>query len=462
MPLNFFRAVRRGSQPPPLAVPPGASLWLSLLTTSMDSLDAMLDSPPGFTDSRQPATPPHDHSLDEQLESPFWAPAPSSLKRAPEDCVLEQPARVHRDNSTVSKKLCLDGAVAPVASQPSELPVELVCLILGVLFVDDIGNKNSSIGAVSRMWRDATGLLADTWSQDLRSTPLLVSPFVVMRRAGSMMRDALEGTWSCAFPGEKVFSRRHIREVLSPTGWLFDDTIVLFFNYILGVPSLHVAIREAKSFHTRGKLDEWPCPRAVLLEPFLIESFRVPSRRNAAADLFVKDSDFGEVLATLLLEVDIVYAPICVANSHWILAVVWLRTGIVEVYDSMGGIHHRAANLLICFLDRMCRRRMHSSVVNALGIDGWDVIQHSGSSPQQTDCAACGVFACVTAVCISSGQPVAFSHREVAHWRLRIAFLLTTSCAAVTIAAAPARQERVVPLLEDPDGALVILSDPEG
>ena len=66
----------------------------------------------------------------------------------------------------MGKKLCLDGAVAPVASQPAELPVELVCLILSVLFVDDVGNKNSNISAVSRMWRDATGLLAATWAQD--------------------------------------------------------------------------------------------------------------------------------------------------------------------------------------------------------------------------------------------------------------------------------------------------------
>ena len=142
----------------------------------MDSLDAMLESPPGLTGSRQPVTPPSDHGLDELLESPLWAPASSSLKRAPEDCVLEQPARVHRDRSTVGKKLCLDCAVAPVASQPAELPVELVCLILSVLFVDDVGNKNSNISAVSRMWRDATGLLAATWAQDLRTIPMLASP----------------------------------------------------------------------------------------------------------------------------------------------------------------------------------------------------------------------------------------------------------------------------------------------
>ena len=117
----------------------------------------------------------------------------------------------------MGKKLCLDGAVAPVASQPAELPVELVCLILSVLFVDDVGNKNSNISAVSRMWRDATGLLAATWAQDLRTIPMLASPSVVMRRAGSMMCDALEGAWGCAFPCQAVFTRRQIRAVLSPT-----------------------------------------------------------------------------------------------------------------------------------------------------------------------------------------------------------------------------------------------------
>ena len=46
------------------------------------------------------------------------------------------------------------------------------------------------------------------------------------------------------------------------------------------------------------------------------------------------------------------------------------------------------------------------------------------------------------------------------HWRLRIAFLLTTNCAAV-ITATPPTHLRVVPIREDPDGALVILSDSE-
>ena len=50
---------------------PGASLWLSFLASSMDSLDAMLESPPGLTGSRQPVPPPSDHGFDENHSYDF-------------------------------------------------------------------------------------------------------------------------------------------------------------------------------------------------------------------------------------------------------------------------------------------------------------------------------------------------------------------------------------------------------
>ena len=79
----------------------------------------------------------------------------------------------------MSKKLCLDDGGA-VARLPLELPLELVCLILSFLFVDDIGNHNSAIGAVSRAWRDATELLAEAWNQDPLAIPMLAAPFKVI------------------------------------------------------------------------------------------------------------------------------------------------------------------------------------------------------------------------------------------------------------------------------------------
>ena len=363
----------------------------------------------------------------------------------------------------MGKKLCLDGAVAPVASgvsQPAELPLELVCLILSFLFVDDIGNQNAGTSAVSRTWRGATELLAEAWAKGPQAIPVLAAPFVAMWAAGRGMRDAVAGTWGCTYQCERVLPRRQIERLLAPLGWLIEDTIVLFFCYVLRVPTLRTALIEAKALQLRGRLDEWTCPPAVLIEPYIIESFQTPLRRDDAANLFCKDPAFGEVLGHILLMASTVYVPICVGHSHWILVVLWLRTGVVEVYDSMGGTHPGATRLVIHLLDLMCRKHEHNTILNTLGIDGWVVIQHGATSPQQTDAAACGVFVCVTGICISRSRPVTFSQREVMHWRLRIAFLLTTNCAAV-ITATPPTHLRIVPIREDPDGALVILSDSE-
>ena len=426
----------------------------------MDLLDSLLDSPPGvYVAPTQPVSdPPSDRLLDELLDSPLLAVA-TSLRRGADHCEVDQ-AEVCRGSSTVSKKLCLDGAAAQEVSQPVELPLELVCLILSFLFVDDIGNQNAGTGAVSRTWRGATELLAEAWAKGPQAIPVLAAPFVAMWAAGRGMRDAVAGTWGCTYQSERVLPRRQIERLLAPLGWLIEDTLVLFFCYVLRVPSLRTALLEAKSLQLRGRLDEWACPPAVLIEPYIIESFRAPLRRDDAANLFCKDPAFGEVLAHILLMASTVYVPICVGHSHWILVVLWLRTGVVEVYDSMGGTHPGATRLVIHLLDLMCRKHEHNSILNTLGIDGWVVIQHGATSPQQTDPAACGVFVCVTGICISRGRPVTFSQREVMHWRLRIAFLLTTNCAAV-ITATPPTHLRVVPIREDPDGALVILSDSE-
>ena len=150
---------------------------------------------------------------------------------------MEQ-TEVQRDRRPVRKKLCMHGAAARVASQPAQLPQELVCLILGFMLLDDIGNQDSDVGAVSWTWRGATEWLAEAWAKDPKATPMLASPFVVMWKAGSKMRDAVKGTWSCTYPCEAVLTRRQIRRLLSPLGWLLDETIVLFFRYVLCVPYL--------------------------------------------------------------------------------------------------------------------------------------------------------------------------------------------------------------------------------
>jgi hypothetical protein len=427
----------------------------------MVSLDSLLDSPPGVSVAlTQPVSaPPSDRRLDELFDSPLLA-LPASRECGADQCEVE-PVEVHRGRSSVSKKLFLDGAAAREASQPGDLPLELVCLILTFLFVDDVGNHNAGIGAVSRTWRDATELLAEAWARAPHAIPVLASPFVVMWAAGRIMRDVVVGTWGCTYWCGTVFPRHQIGTLLSPVGWLFDDTIVLFYRYVLCVPTLLIAIRSAKEAELNGWLDKWVCPQAVLIEPCWMESFREPRRRDEAADLFCKHPDFSDVLALVLCTASTVYAPICVGHSHWILVVVWLRTGVVEVYDSMGGSRLRSIRLVIEFLDLVCRKHEHDTIINMLGIHGWHIIQHGTTSPQQTDGDSCGVFVCITGICISRCRPVAFSQREVMYWRLHIAFLLITNWAAVITDTPPTHQRRTVPVREDPDGALVILSDSE-
>ena len=161
-----------------------AQLPLSLAAHLTEPLDWQLDSPPGVhvAPTQPVSAPPSGRLLDELLDSPSPVVA-SSLPHGADHC---EQVGAHRGKSTVSKKLCLDDGAA--ARLPPELPLELVCLILSFLFVDDIGNHNSAIGAVSRAWRGATELLAVAWNQDPHAIPMLAAPFVVMWTFGRKMR----------------------------------------------------------------------------------------------------------------------------------------------------------------------------------------------------------------------------------------------------------------------------------
>ena len=423
----------------------------------MDSLESMLDSPPGVgaAATLPVSASPSDRLMDELFESPFPLMAFSLTREADQE--------EHWSGCVASKKICFDGAAPRVATAvPTEdFPTELVCLILSFLFVDDVGNHNSGAGAVSRTWRHASEWLACAWADDPQAIPMLASPCVFMRGASSRMRSAVEGQWSCSYPCGMALPRRAIARLLSPLGWLDDDTIVLFFCYVLCIPTLGTTVHAAKeSLSAFGALDEWVCPQAVLIEPYIIEAFTGAARGDDATNLFHKNPSFGEIISRILMSACTVYVPICIRRSHWILVVVSLRAGVVEVYDSMGGTHNKMARLVIHFLETICRSHVHKSLNDILNIQRWTVIQHGATSPQQDDSAACGVFVCITGICISSDRPVLFSHSDVLHWRLRIAFLLVTNGAADTITDAPTCS-RVVRVREDPDGSLEILSDDE-
>ena len=446
----------------PTATTPAAAL-MAPATALMEELNSLLDSPPSVHAAlTQPvAIPPSGSGLLEELfESPFPMVA-SSLECGAEHDEVER-SQMQCGGCNVSKKLCLDGAAAGVAPQLAEkCPLELICLILSFLFADDIGNHNSGTGAVSSMWRRATEWLVQAWAKDPHAIPMIASPCVAMRAAASRMRIAVDGRWSCTYPCAGTLSRCHIERLLSPDGWLVDDTIVLFFGYVLGVPSLSDTIVAAKAFLSSGQLDEWVCPQAFLIEPHLITAFGEVAHMDDAADLFHKNPMFGDVLGLIMASACTVYVPVCVHRSHWILVVVWLCMGVVEVYDSMGGTHNDAAQLVISFLNTMCRKHVHITLNNLLDIHGWAINPHGVTSPQQDDFSACGVFVCITGICITLDRPVAFSHREVGHWRLRIAFLLVTNPAAVVVAATPTCSP-VVRVREDlDDGSLEILSDSE-
>ena len=435
-------------------------LHLRLRAAVMDDLAAVLESPCLHWPPEALAAPsPCGSGLRELFDSPLMqvvAPCPSSMVADEEEPGEASPSPAQGPGQVI-KKLSFgpDGVGAAV---PVDLPPEVVLFILVPLLSDDVSNQNCGAIAVSSAWRRAAGWLAESWAGSLHTCPLAASPSC-MRLVAPHMVEATRFTgllyW---YPCGRALRPAQVTELVDAGGWLSDDTICLFFTCILQVTSLSEIVVERPGSVARGLT-----PSALLLEPHFLQVYSTPGRRADAINFFHRHPhpELGFALYNLFVGVDTIYAPVLVGGSHWIFLVVWLRFGYCEVYDSMGGLHRRTAHRLVTMLEDMCSTHCLVQLRALLDIKEWGFIHHRKGGPQQHDGAACGVFVCLTALCLFLRRPVTFSHREVMYWRLRIAYLIATH---------PTRGEEelgsvdwadCIPSYIDASGAIV-LSDDDG
>lgn len=418
----------------------------------MAELEEALESPHFHTAAKKCATPPCSSNIVEELVSPFEALGGAAQggpsEASPRTCAL-------------SKKLCFDGKAVHASRWDIELPAELVLLIVTVLLCDDVANSNFGATMVCSTWRRAASWLRDSWAAAPAAMPLLASPLVAMRSVGGVMRAAVcARRFDRVYPCNRVLTSRGLEVLCSTHGWLSDDIIALFFCYIVCAVSLSEAITGCDRAAKRGRMHEWRCPKVVFLEPWVMAAFNSPHGVDLALNLghHSPEPGFGPSMRMVLCGAETMFLPVCVGGSHWILIVLWLSTGVCEVYDSMGGEHYRKAQLAVDLLDGMCKRQCKDSLTVILGIQGWAFVLHGSNSPQQEDGSACGVFACVTAMCICLRRPVVFSQEEIMYWRLRLAFLLTTHSAAAEVRATSPPSDRSW-FHEALDGSVVIHED---
>ena len=110
-----------------------------------------------------------------------------------------------------------------------------------------------------------------------------------------------------------------------------------------------------------------------------------------------------------IFNMDKLYCPLNVNNTHWILVVIDMKGKTVTFFDSLGQCdnQHRFECVLE-YLERMepdfCR-------------DGWEMICPGTRIPQQINSYDCGVYVCMYARHLSNGLDMEFGSNEVTKFR---------------------------------------------
>ena len=117
---------------------------------------------------------------------------------------------------------------------------------------------------------------------------------------------------------------------------------------------------------------------------------------------------------------DKVFFPINIRNTHWTLAVIYVKLKEIRYYDSMNGCGLKLLEALRQWL-------MHEALYKknvVLDESSWKLIdsgEHHVPVPEQNNFFDCGVFVCVAADFIQDDLPLTYSQENIPFFRQKIA-----------------------------------------
>ncbi|KAJ3031569.1 UNVERIFIED_CONTAM: hypothetical protein HDU68_002667 [Siphonaria sp. JEL0065] len=136
-----------------------------------------------------------------------------------------------------------------------------------------------------------------------------------------------------------------------------------------------------------------------------------------------------------IFEFDRVVVPINKGNTHWCFAYICLREFLLGFLDSIAGstiYGKRVLENLKRYLhdewqDKVASKNLQMNAPHIPDINTFQLIEHVGGCPQQSDGSSCGVFVCYYSYCIARGDDVVefkFVQDDADVFRKRIAYVL--------------------------------------
>jgi len=124
-----------------------------------------------------------------------------------------------------------------------------------------------------------------------------------------------------------------------------------------------------------------------------------------------------------VFEMDKIFFPVNIANTHWTLIVAFMRTKRILYLDSLFGDGRRYLNAVFDWIkDEGLERERRNRTVIKVNRTEWALIDGVEGMPSQTNGFDCAVFVCVNADFVSDDIPLvgAYTQADMPHFRNKI------------------------------------------
>ncbi|CAG8630996.1 16112_t:CDS:2 [Dentiscutata erythropus] len=205
-----------------------------------------------------------------------------------------------------------------------------------------------------------------------------------------------------------ILTTEKIKELLDPWTWLSSDHINAYFSMLnTKYPQIYVF---PSYFYTKLTANQ----------EYNYEGVRRWTKR------------------TCIFDKETVFIPINFSDSHWVLAVLRMHQRKIEIWDSLGGQHHKKSinENINQYLRDEYRDKKRCKNVKTKEFEEWPVkVKFRRGKTPQTDANSCGVFICffarLLAECYEDDEilDILFNHDVIEHYREVMVTELWERCA---------------------------------
>ena len=115
-----------------------------------------------------------------------------------------------------------------------------------------------------------------------------------------------------------------------------------------------------------------------------------------------------------IFDMDKVFVPINIGNSHWTVAVIDMTNKRIEYFDSKHDPGKKYVEALFQYLKDEHQRKKGEPLPDE---KNWELLDHIKDCPYQSNKYDCGVFVCLLCDFYSSGLPLTYAEADMDRWR---------------------------------------------